>query len=127
MNEDVKAWVDHSDYDLESARVLFQAGQQLNVLFLYQQAVQKRLKAVLVHKTGRMTLRIHDLLRLAKAVGKQVSTAEEVLLRRLTTFYRETRYPDALELLTAPLTIDEVQDVYDQIQEILQWCDQQMK
>lgn len=127
MHEDAKPWVEHSDYDLESARVLTGAGQYLNVLFLYQQAVEKRLKAVLVHQTGEMTLRTHDLLRLASAVAMRPSAAEVVLLKRLTTFYRETRYPDAPELLSAPLTADEVQDVYNQMQGILRWCDRQMK
>ena len=45
-------WIEQSTYDLETARAMLTSGRYLYVLFCCQQAVEKTLKALIVHRTG---------------------------------------------------------------------------
>lgn len=45
-------WLEQGTYDLETARAMLASGRYLYVLFCCQQAVEKTLKALIVHRTG---------------------------------------------------------------------------
>jgi HEPN domain-containing protein len=126
MHEDAKPWVERSDYDLATAEAMRREGRDLYVLFCCQQAVEKRLKALLVHQTNQMPVRTHDLLRLAQEVGMQPSAKQRAVLKELTDYYVETRYPENLTAVSS-LPQEEVRAYLERTREIVQWCDQQMK
>ena len=125
MQEDAKPWVAESAYDLETGEVLFREGRDRRVIFFCQQAVEKRLKGLLVHQTGEMPLRTHDLLRLANAVGMNPPTERQAFMKDLSDYYIESRYPEA-GLLEAPPR-EKVREYLDRTSELLSWCDQQMR
>lgn len=85
MNEDVKRWLDIAAYDKATAEAMYKSGRYLYVLFMCQQAVEKTLKGLIVHKTG--------LVKLAPLTEIEIAPAHQEFLRELTPFYDETRYP----------------------------------
>ncbi len=57
----IKLWVDSSDADIEAAKVLLETRPHLNsiILFHCQQALEKILKALLIHQEIQVR-KIHD-------------------------------------------------------------------
>jgi HEPN domain-containing protein len=122
MAPDAKPWVEKSDYDLGSAEDMMRLGRYVHVC---QQALEKRLKALIIHRTQQMPARTHSLPRLAIDAGIQPTPDQGSLLAEMTKFSIETRYPETNP--TEPLSKEHVQDHLDRTREFVQWCDQQMK
>lgn len=94
MSPDIAAWLKVSDDDLEMARLAFDAEKYNHVVVSCQQALEKRLKALIIEKTGELPPRIHDLTDLAAAAGVEPSAKTEDLFLRLTRLYITARYPE---------------------------------
>ena len=72
VSPDAERWVELSAYDLTTAEAMLTSGRYLYVLFCSQQAVEKRLKAIIVERTEAFPPRTHDLVKLAQAAGVQL-------------------------------------------------------
>ena len=70
-------------------------------MFYCEQAAQKALKAVLLHRTSRPPPKIHNLVELGRLLGVDPATA--AFLAQLTPHYMTTRYPDAAGAVTSQL------------------------
>lgn len=70
-------------------------GQYRLALFHCQQALEKALKAAIVHRTGEKPPRMHNLLRLAQTGDLQICGDVAMVLREIGMSYIESRYPDA--------------------------------
>ena len=98
------SWLRYAQQDLVHARRLLDTpadAQPYHVCFWSQQTAEKALKAALVF-AGLPTEPIHDLDTLATRLPKGWSTARAAgLLRDLTRYAVDTRYPDPDTLPTA--------------------------
>lgn len=124
--EDVAYWRELARYDLETAVAMFRSRRYLYVLFVCQQAIEKMLKALVVRVTGELPPRTHRLMRLADMARLPLSESQIDLLRRLSAFYIESRYPsDAVSLVT---TLDRAaaQDYLQQTRELFRWLAAQL-
>ncbi len=97
---DITQWVELSDYDMETAIAMQRAGRYLYVLFCCQQAVEKRLKALIVKFKGQFPPKTHDLIRLLDLAEAQMNPEQKLFLRKLTNYYIETRYPEEMKELS---------------------------
>ena len=93
MNKQSSDWLSLSEYDLQSAQAMLDAGRYLYVTFMCQQAIEKVLKAIYVHKKNEIPPRTHNLLYLIDALELSVTDADKKLLGELNQFYLEGRYP----------------------------------
>ena len=99
--EDVAVWVQFSDEDLDMARLAFGNARWRHAVVFCQQAVEKRLKGLLVHMTGQVPERTHDLLALAGSSGLALTEDRQALLLALSRLYVTARYPrGSVEALT---------------------------
>ncbi len=91
MIEEASRWLKQALRDLEAGQRNFEIGEYYLVAFLAQQAVEKALKALYIHKFREST-QTHSLVFLGKAVG----IPDEFLgiLRDLTPDFVISRYPD---------------------------------
>lgn len=127
MNEDVQRWMSLSDYDLATAEALLEAGRYLYVVFCCQQAVEKRLKGVVVKTIGRMPPRTHDLLRLVGLANLDLDEEQELFLRRLTNYYIETRYPEEVDELAQKTSAALAAGYLGKTKEAVTWLDSLLK
>ena len=97
--KDIKAWVEASRYDLETAKALLTSRRYLYVLFMCQQALEKLLKAFVTAQTETFPPRSHNLLRLGELAGVELSREEKALLERLSLYYIQSRYPPEIQSL----------------------------
>ncbi len=70
-------------------------------VFFSEQAAQKSLKALLLHRTARMPPKIHNLVELGRLAGVDPEATE--FLAELTPHYLTTRYPDVAGVVTSDL------------------------
>ena len=122
MDKYVSHWLERSKYDLETAKVMLDAGRYLYVAYMCQQAVEKLLKAIIAQH-GKENLPIHNLNRLAESAELSGElTGERIdLLAELTAYNIEARYGDYKESLSEVVDIQKARILYDQTQELFQW------
>ena len=94
MMNSVERWTEQARYDLDTARAMQESGRYLYVVFCCQQAVEKALKAKIVKETNEFPPRIHNLPRLAEVVTLALDDDQAALLRELSNYYIQTRYPE---------------------------------
>jgi len=92
-----------------------------HVLFCCQQAVEKMLKALVARRSKELPPRIHHLVRLAELAALQVSDERADLLRELSAYYIQTRYPEEIPDLASQVKEDEARRVLNQTEEMVQW------
>lgn len=125
--QDVLEWVKLSDYDLETARAMQKAGKYLYVLFCCQQAVEKRLKAGVINTTGEFPPKTHDLSRLKELAKTELTDKQQLFLRKLTTYYIETRYPEEVRELSKKVTKVLANAYLRDSEEVIKCVDQLLK
>lgn len=92
--KDLREWIKYAEEDLETARVLFEAGRYAACAYHCQQALEKILKAAIVYTTQDRPPRIHNLRDLAARLqGLSIPDEVGLTLRRVGPHYRATRYP----------------------------------
>lgn len=127
VEQDIQHWVDLPDYDFDTAEAMLQAARYLYVLFCCQQAIEKRLKGLLIKLTGAMPPRTHDLLRLVGLARLPLEEEQEMFLRRLSNYYLEARYPEEMRDLARGATRELATRYFEGTREVLTWLDSQLK
>ena len=127
MEEDIDYWVQLALIDLESARKSLQGESYLHCIFGCQQALEKRIKAILVQATNQAPPRMHNLVRLATLAGLTLQPEQESLLSKLSLEYIEMRYPEELATV-ADLNDRSTAEIHlEQTEELYRWLEAQRK
>ena len=127
MNKDIQKWVEQSDYDFATAQAMQKSKRYLYVLFCCQQAIEKRMKGLVIKRTNEMPPKTHDLLRLAGLAKLELSEEQELFLRRLCNYYIECRYPEEVQDLARQAHHELARDYLKQTKELLKWLDLLLK
>lgn len=99
------------------------SGRYLYVLFCSQQAIEKRLKALIVERTKEFPPRTHDLVKLAHTANVTLTDQHELLLRTMTKYYMGTRYPEEISALAKDVTKDLAARSLSQTKECIAWLE----
>jgi HEPN domain-containing protein len=91
--EEYGYWIEASEIDMETARVSFEAGLYSSCVFHCQQAIEKRLKAILAF-TGKPKFS-HSLTNLMEMLvdSEQIPEEIRIALSELDLHYTHSRYP----------------------------------
>ena len=114
-------WADRARYDLDTARAMLDSERHLYVLFCFQQAVEKMIKAVIAERSGECPPRLHNLLRLAEQAGVALDQSQTVLMEDLSRFYTQSRYPEEISALSRGLDRQRGKHVLNQTEDMVQW------
>ena len=126
MNIDTAEWIKASEDDLEVARLAFDGGKYNHVVVLCQQAIEKRLKGLIVEKTGQMPPRIHSLTELAAQAGAELCKDVESLFIKLGQLYIAARYPMQESGVLTVQTEEDARHYIGRAEEVVEWVDQQI-
>ena len=125
MREEAHLWWEQAKHDLETADFLLE-GERLDAAsFYYEQAVEKAIKALYIAKRRETPGPTHSLTKL----GRDCDLPPHFLgfLRRLTSEYYVSRYPDASDDLPfEAYSADDVRDTARLSHEVLTWMEQQI-
>lgn len=97
-------WVDTSNYDIQSAERMHQAGRYIYVIFFCHLAVEKLVKAVVAEQQDSLPPRIHNLITLAKLGNVEPPLEFKLFLSKLNNASVVTRYPEDLNKLKSVYT-----------------------
>jgi HEPN domain-containing protein len=122
MDKYVSHWLERSNYDLETAKAMLDAGRYLYVAYMCQQAIEKLLKAIIAQH-GKENLPIHNLNRLAELaeLRRELATEQVDLLAELTAYNIEARYGDYKESLSEVVDTQKANALYAQTKGLFQW------
>jgi len=101
LRPETRLWWEQAKRDFRVASRTHASRDYDVAVFYCEQAVQKALKAVLLHRTARPPPKIHNLVTLGKMVGVGGQMIE--FLAALAPQYMRTRYPDAAGQVTTAL------------------------
>ena len=122
MDRIVAHWVERSQYDLDTAKIMLDTGRYLYVAYMCQQTVEKMLKAIIAQQ-GKENFPIHNLNRLAEIaeINNDLSSEQFSFLAELTPYHIEARYCDYKEKLSEIIDKQKAQEVYIKTLEIHKW------
>ncbi len=124
----VQMWIDRAIYDMDTAKAMFQTGRWIYAIFMYQQSLEKCIKALFAHQDKEI-IPIHNLRRLAE-VASIIHEFDESALRKLdflSNYYINARYKEDLNQLSKGITEAVVQDFIRFSEGIITWLCQKMK
>jgi len=127
MGKIIEHWVERSQYDLDTAKVMLDTGRYLYVAYMCQQTIEKILKA-LIAQEGKENFPIHNLNRLAEiaSIKGELSSDQFNFLAELTPYHIEARYGDYKESLSEIISEAKAQQIYKRTQEIHSWLYQKI-
>jgi HEPN domain-containing protein len=128
MDKIVAHWVERSQYDLDTAKIMLDTGRYLYVAYMCQQTVEKILKA-LIAQQGKENFPIHNLNRLAEIadISDELTPEQFNFIAELTPYHIEARYGDYKESLSEIINEKKAQQVYKKTREIYKWIYQKIK
>ena len=128
MDKIVAHWVERSQYDLDTAKIMLDTGRYLYVAYMCQQAAEKILKAFIA-QLGKENFPIHNLNRLAEiaTISNELTSEQFNFLAELTPYHIEARYGDYKESLSEIINAKKAEQVYKKTREIHKWIYQKIK
>jgi HEPN domain-containing protein len=128
MSKQSDYWLELSDYDFETAKVMQNNSRYLYVGFMCHQSVEKALKAYFAEKTNNTPQKVHDLITLAKRSGilDKLTAQQTAFLTKLSPLNIEARYPSDKHLLMELLTSDRCKNLIDETEAFIKWIKVQL-
>jgi HEPN domain-containing protein len=125
IRRDVRLWWEQAKHDLDTAEHNLAGARYDASIFFCQQAVEKALKALTIHRKRQSPGPTHSLITLGRLCGvpKRFST----FLRTLTSEYFLSRYPDAAG--EVPYTLydgTEAREYLNISKELFRWAAKQL-
>lgn len=114
--EDIKAWIEKADHDLGTAKIIFlHIPEYYDIIaFHCQQAVEKYIKAILIHYRIEF-IRSHDLVYLLDLLSEKI-IIEEAKFRSvfsLNNYSVQIRYPNRIIHLTKDELVSAIKTTED--------------
>ena len=121
----VKYWKELSDYDMETAEVMYRGSRWLYVGFMCHQVIEKTIKSYWSQVKPDEIPFIHNLLKLSKSCGLISKMSQEQLkfVSELMPMNIEARYPSYKEELFKKLTPEYCITLIDKTKELKLWIE----
>lgn len=121
--ETIKYWVSLADYDMETAKAMFETRRFLYVGFMCHQVVEKLLKAMFVQTNEDGPPRTHNLTKLAQkaSVYDKFTDEQKDFLDYLEPLNIEARYPSYKDKLMKTLNKDRCESILLKTKELSEW------
>jgi HEPN domain-containing protein len=117
-------WLEGSEYDIETAKVMHRTRRYLYVGFMCHQSVEKALKAVFVRDYPPENLPYtHNLEKIAEssAIYGKMSESQKRFLEELVPLNIESRYPETRAKLAVSLTTTYCKNLIARTEEFIKW------
>ena len=120
-DEQIAYWVEESERDKAAMHSLLENRHYTWALFAGHLVLEKLLKAVYVKNVGLQVPRIHNLLKIARTCGLQMSDEQEEFFLEVTTYNIKTRHPDYKKSFQRKAGEEFTLDRIARIEEIQKW------
>ena len=121
MPNSPQEWFRQADYDMDTARAMFDAGRYFYAAFMCHLSIEKALKGVFLSKLNEVPPRTHSLVYLLTRIGAAPPLNLGRFLARLDEASVATRYPETLEAVQRDFAAPRVAQVLADGREALAW------
>lgn len=121
MKKEVKNWLDSAQYDLTTAKHMFQTGRYIYTIFMCHLALEKLLKAKVQEKQNRLPPKIHNLRQLLKMSAISIKDRQLEFISKLSDVSIVTRYPEDFQKLMHVYDKKTAQHYLKTTREIYKW------
>lgn len=128
MEEKVKYWIELSDYDLETAKAMFESKRLLYVGFMCHQTIEKAFKAYYIFLKSDVAPYSHSLSYLAKKGDfyELFSEEQKDFIDQIEPLNIEARYPSHKEKLLKSLTENKCIEIINETKKIQGWIKEKL-
>jgi len=116
-----KEWFKQADYDLDTAKAMFETGRYIYTIFMCHLSIEKALKGIYTYKLQQIPPKTHNLLYLIERIGLNVSEKLYNFIFSLNRVSIPTRYPDNLQRMLKEYNKERVEDILKKTLEALKW------
>jgi len=128
MNNVTKNWIASSNYDMQTAKAMFETGRYLYVVFICHLAMEKMLKALLSQKYPQdIPPKIHNLITLTQKAGIKPPNNLKDFFLRIDNVSVVTRYPEDMRALAKDFNKESAKLILSETRKILKWLKQNLK
>jgi HEPN domain-containing protein len=118
-------WLEHAQYDLETAEAMHKGGRWVYVVFMCQQALEKLCKGLYLLYIDDNIPRLHNItavfLRFADKLPESLNDDYRKFFDRLSLYYLETRYPEYKNSLSDVTDEATANFLLQKTREVFQW------
>jgi HEPN domain-containing protein len=125
--EQITHWKELSDYDMVTAKHMFQTKRYPYCLYMCHLSIEKILKGLLMEHTGNHPPFSHNLVALAKGLEINFDEIQKTLLADLTEFNIEARYPEWKKEFYKRATGKYTHNYFTQAQKLQKWLKKFLK
>ena len=127
-NDALKYWLDLAEYDLETARAMFNTGRFLYVGFMCHQSIEKTLKACVISFQDSPPPFSHSLSLLAKKSGiwELFSQDQQNFIDQIEPVNIEARYPSNKERLLRSLSREKCEIILKDTEDLVRWIKEKL-
>jgi HEPN domain-containing protein len=119
-------WFRQADYDLDTAKVMFQSGRYIYTVFMCHLSVEKALKSLYAKRFKEDPPKTHDLSYLTERIGLVLPGNHHDFLEDLNDLSIPTRYPDDLKKLLKQFQKTKVRLFLNQTVGLLKWLEEKI-
>lgn len=110
-----------AEYDLDTARAMFDSGRYIYCVFMSHLSIEKALKAIFIKDIGKYPPKVHSLVYLVKNAKIELTRDLKEFVESLDEVSILTRYPNELDKILKDFGKERTQKILAQTQEIIQW------
>jgi len=118
-------WLKQSDYDLDTAKYMFDGGRYVYAVFMCHLSAEKALKGLHQQKLDKTPPKTHNLIYLLNELGIKPDKDMAKAIVLLNESNIAARYPESLELLQKNYSKDIVANIITKSEEIILWIKNQ--
>ena len=118
-------WFFQSDYDLETAQHMLQAGRNIYCIFMCHLSLEKALKGLFIKRLNQDPPKIHALMYFVNRIQLALSDDNLLFINKIDSLSIPTRYPEDLKAMIALYTPTQTASIYEQTKTVQQWLKQQ--
>lgn len=128
-------WLEIAQYDLDTARAMFDSGRYLYVAFTCQQSIEKISKGLYTLITNNEPPRIHNIWQIFRTLKKEPQMKKivdivsfdlelnkhKLFFAELLSYYISGRYPTYKEKLSSSINIEKAEYLLSTSEEVFKW------
>ena len=118
-------WIRQSDYDMDTAKYMFNGRRYAYAVFMCHLAAEKVLKGLYQQRTDEIPPQTHNLVYLLSQLGIKPEKSMAKSIALLNEANIATRYPESLEVLQKNYTEEVTSKILKQSEEIILWIKEQ--
>ena len=120
MNKQTKNWLNMVEYDVTTAKHMFETGRYVYVIFMCHLAIEKMLKAIVCEETNKLPPKTHDLIYLINLTKAKLSEDLLDFIGIINNAGVVTRYPEDLSKLVVNYPKGIAKKYLDKTREVIQ-------